>query len=235
MLVLSHRGYHVSLPENTLDAFQAAIEMQVDGIETDIRLTADGIPVLFHDHLIQDAREVSALSHAELNTATGLDVPTVEQALELPVPDALSFLWNLEVKTPAAIEQTIDIVSRYRSRRRMLVTSFWHPVVKEIGRRADVDCGLVVCHRPVEMRARPDWVPIHPRVGTLVWCWEFADAELIAQSAACGFKNLVYGVATPEEHARAEGWKLDGMITDRPEFFSARRLNLNDPNRRCAR
>ena len=42
-LVLSHRGYHVEHPENTLDAFRAAIDLQVDGIETDIRLTADGV------------------------------------------------------------------------------------------------------------------------------------------------------------------------------------------------
>jgi glycerophosphoryl diester phosphodiesterase len=218
MLNISHRGYRVHQPENTLEAFRAAIEMRVDGIETDIRLTADGVPVLFHDHLTRDGRDIASLSHAELNGAVGFIVPTMEQALHLPVPNAVAFLWNLEIKTPAALEQIIDIVNRHRGRRRILVTSFWHPVIDEISRRVDVECGLIVCHRPLAMRARPDWVPDNPRVTTLVWCWEFADSELIAQSTACGFKNFVYGVTTPEEHARAATWKLEGIITDRPEF-----------------
>lgn len=219
MLVLSHRGYHVNLPENTLEAFRAAIEMGVDGIETDIRLTADGVPVLMHDHLTRDGRAVSALTHAALTAAIGHAVPTVEQALDLPVPDAGKFLWNLEVKTPAAIEQTIAIVTRYRSRRKLLVTSFCHPAIVEISRQADVECGLLVCHRPADMRERPAWVLDQPRVNSIVWCWEFADAELIAQSAACGFRNFVYGVTTPEEHSQAASWQLDGVITDRPEYM----------------
>ena len=219
MHVISHRGYHVNLPENTLEAFRAAIEMGVDGIETDIRLTADGVPVLVHDHLTRDGRAVFALSHAELNAVTGHVVPTVEQALDLPVPDAEKFLWNLEVKTPAAIEQTIAIVNRYRGRRKLLVTSFCHPAIVEISRQAEVECGLLVCHRPVEMRERPAWVPEHPRVTSIVWCWEFADAELIAQSAASGLKNFVYGLTTLEEHSLAASWKLDGVITDRPEYM----------------
>ena len=219
MLVLSHRGYHVRQPENTLEAFREAIDLGVDGIETDIRVTADGVPILFHEHLAPDGRAIEAIKHVELNRAVaGYTVPTVEQALDLAIPDAEKFVWNLEVKTPVAIEQTISLVDRYRSRRRVLVTSFWHPAIAEISRRVDIDCGLIVCHRPVEMRARPDWVPNHPRVSSIVWCWEFSDAELIAQSAACGFKNFVYGVTTLDEHARLASWQLDGVITDRPEY-----------------
>ena len=75
MLVLCHRGYHINAPENTIEAFKAAIERGVDGIETDIRLSADGIPILFHDRFVIDGREVSSLSHAELSKAVGYSVP----------------------------------------------------------------------------------------------------------------------------------------------------------------
>jgi glycerophosphoryl diester phosphodiesterase len=218
MLVLSHRGYHVRQPENTLEAFRAAIDLGVDGIETDIRLTSDGVPILFHDHLAPDGRAIAALKHVELNAIAGYAVPTVDEALDLPVPDAEKFVWNLEVKSPDSIEQTTCVVDRYRSRRRMLVTSFWHPAIAEISRRVEVECGLLVCHRPLAMQGRPAWIPNHGRVSSIVWCWEFADAELISQSAACGFKNFVYGVTTADEHARLASWQLDGVITDRPEY-----------------
>lgn len=219
MLVLSHRGYHVNHPENSLDAFGAAIAMGVDGIETDIRLTADGVPILYHDHLAPDGRPIEDLKHADLESLVKFPVPTVGQALDLPVPDPQNFLWNLEIKTPAAIEQTMAAVKDYAMRRRMLITSFWHPLIAEISRRAEVECGLLVCHRPVDMTARPDWVPTHSRVTSIVWYWEFADPALIAQSAACGFRNFVYGATTRAEHARLAVWKLDGVITDRPEYL----------------
>ena len=225
MLVISHRGYHVRAPENTLESFEAALAMGVDGIETDIRLSADQVPILFHDHLAPDGRDVASLSRAELGNAVGHPIPTLEQALQLPLAGKTDFLWNLEIKTPAAVDQTVALVNRYRAFRRMLITSFWHPVIAEISRRIiEVDCGVLVAHRPIDMRAWPDLIAIHPQVKTVVWYWETIDAELIANSIACGLCNFVYGVTTPEEHARLANWGLDGVITDHPEYLLAPRV-----------
>ena len=219
MLIISHRGYHVLAPENTLESFAAAVAMGVDGIETDIRLSADQVPILFHDHLAPDGRDVASLSHADLATAMGRPIPTLEQALQLPTGGKSDFLWNLEIKTPAALAQTIALVNEYRTSRQMLITSFCHPLIAEISQRVtDVECGLLVAHRPLEMHSRPAWIPKHRRVRTVVWYWETVDAELIAQSVACGLRNFVYGVTTAEEHARLVHWGLDGVITDRPEY-----------------
>jgi glycerophosphoryl diester phosphodiesterase len=223
MLVISHRGYHVRLPENTLESFKAAIAMGVDGIETDIRLSADQVPILCHDHLTPDGRDVASQSHAEVANAFGHSIPMLEQALQLPTAGKNDFLWNLEIKTPAAVDQTVALVNRYRATRRMLITSFWHPVIADISQRnLDVECGLLVAHRPIGMHVRPDWIPNHPQVKTVVWYWETIDADLIAQSAACGLHNFVYGVTTPEEHARLADWGLDGVITDHPEYLLRR-------------
>ena len=51
MLLLAHRGYHLSVPENTMAAFAAAVALGVDGIETDVRLSRDGLPVIIHDRV----------------------------------------------------------------------------------------------------------------------------------------------------------------------------------------
>ena len=53
MLILAHRGFHAGQPENTMGAFEAARKLGVDGIETDVRLSADGageISIFAPDH-----------------------------------------------------------------------------------------------------------------------------------------------------------------------------------------
>ncbi len=47
--IIAHRGYSAIAPENTLSAFNAAIQHQADSIEFDVQLSADGIPVIIHD------------------------------------------------------------------------------------------------------------------------------------------------------------------------------------------
>jgi glycerophosphoryl diester phosphodiesterase len=56
MEVQAHRGARAVRPENTLPAFEAAIDAGADSIETDVHLTADGVPVLIHDPTLLDAR-----------------------------------------------------------------------------------------------------------------------------------------------------------------------------------
>jgi glycerophosphoryl diester phosphodiesterase len=219
MLVLSHRGYHQHVSENTLEAFAAAVDLGVDGIETDLRLTADGALVLIHDRLTPDGRLVSEVTHEELCRLVGHDVPLAETALD----HWPGLLWNLEVKTPDALPATVAIVERYQRSHRLLVTSFWHPVVEEISQRSEVDCGLLVCHRPVagrfDIRPVPQDAPAwRHRINTIVWNYEFLDPPALAAAAQVGYRNFCYSIGTPAEHASAPAWGLDGIITDRPEF-----------------
>lgn len=51
--IIAHRGASNYAPENSFPAFELAYEMKADGIETDVQLTKDNIPVLFHDEGLQ--------------------------------------------------------------------------------------------------------------------------------------------------------------------------------------
>lgn len=46
--IVAHRGVHDELPENTIASFQQAVDLGVDAIELDVRLTRDGVPVVYH-------------------------------------------------------------------------------------------------------------------------------------------------------------------------------------------
>jgi glycerophosphoryl diester phosphodiesterase len=100
MLVISHRGYHPSVPANTYDAFAQAVALGVDGIETDVRVSADGQLLLFHDRVAPDGRAVEVLTHRELTACVRYEVPLLETALQ----KWDGVLWNLEIKAPAAVE-----------------------------------------------------------------------------------------------------------------------------------
>jgi glycerophosphoryl diester phosphodiesterase len=224
------------LPENTLEAFQAAVEMGVDGIETDLRLTADGQLILFHDRVAPDGRLVGETTRGELCQLVGYDVPLAEAALaRWP-----SLLWNLEIKSPAALDASLELIGRYQQSHRLLVSSFWHQVVEEAAKRTSADCGLLVSHRPRNhsQTAAPFGIPLpsdnsakQRRITTIVWCWEFLDQDAVRQAAAAGYRNFCYGVSTPAEHALAREWGLDGIITDRPDFAKNDPLSTAGANR----
>ena len=83
MLLLAHRGDHRRVPENTLAAFAAALAIPgIDGLELDVRASADGVAVVLHDASlarVQGRRlRASRLTEAELD---GLGVPTLAEVL----------------------------------------------------------------------------------------------------------------------------------------------------------
>ena len=71
-LVIAHRGSSSEAPENTLHAFEAAVRCGADAVELDVRLTADGAPVVIHDATLDRTTDrtgpVAALNLAGLRT-----------------------------------------------------------------------------------------------------------------------------------------------------------------------
>jgi glycerophosphoryl diester phosphodiesterase len=89
MAVISHRGEHLSHPENTLAAYRAAIDLGADYFEVDVQTTADGRLVLMHDGTVDRTTNgkgpVSKLTFAEIRqlSVRGEQVPTFQEALAL--------------------------------------------------------------------------------------------------------------------------------------------------------
>jgi glycerophosphoryl diester phosphodiesterase len=109
--IIAHRGLPREHPENSLPGFAAALALGVDGIELDVHISAEGVPVVHHDpHLGRPSvpgaplagHAIAALTLPELRThelAPGVGVPTLDEVLELV--DARATVY-VEVKAPAA-------------------------------------------------------------------------------------------------------------------------------------
>ncbi|MBA4143530.1 MAG: glycerophosphodiester phosphodiesterase [Nitrosospira sp.] len=214
MLVLAHRGYHAAVPENTLAAFEAAVTAGANGIETDVRISRDGLPVLIHDRILASGQVTAELARGEIERVTGHEVPTLDEALEhFP-----GILWNVEIKTLQALSTVIKVLEKHQAGRRILVTSFRHDLVAICASSLKVNCGLVLAHRPQTLGSvLADFnCNGNPRINHIVWDYDVLDGGLLRQAAIDGFRNFVYGPVTKAEHDNCLDLGLDGVITDYP-------------------
>ena len=147
-LILGHRGASAYAPDNTRSAFEMAIEMGADGVETDIHLTKDGIPVIQHNYTIDRNSNGSGwVEELTLDELSMLDfgswfsddfkgerILTLDECLQ--IADKHMRLINLElkratVKRSAIVEATLEVVKKYKMQDRVLISSFDHRLVKK--------------------------------------------------------------------------------------------------------
>jgi glycerophosphoryl diester phosphodiesterase len=127
--VIGHRGAKAYAPENTLSSIHAAADMGIEWVEIDVKLTADGEAIIFHDEeldrttngsglvrntKLQDIRELDAGSWFS-ESYIGEKIPTLDEALEVILNRGLGL--NLEIKPcegreVETAEVALDILTR---------------------------------------------------------------------------------------------------------------------------
>ena len=153
MMVAAHRGAKSTHPENTMAAFRAAIAAGVDMIETDVRMTKDGVLVLIHDKTVDrttdgtgTVKDMNFTELRQLNAGTEdcpQQIPTLEELLELLAQTPLTL--NLEVKeyweegnedrSAACVDQCVALLECCGMTERMLFNSFDAAVLEDIAAR----------------------------------------------------------------------------------------------------
>lgn len=126
-LGLSHRGFSPEGLENTMAAFEAAVELGFGYLETDVRTTSDGVLMAFHDETLDRVTDssgpISARSLRELRSVRvgGTEpIPTLEEVL-LRWPDVRL---NVDIKDDAGASVLAALIEKHRAHDRVLVTSF---------------------------------------------------------------------------------------------------------------
>ena len=219
MQLFAHRGYHLKAPENSLAAFEAAVRMGLTGIETDVRLSRDGLPVIIHDRVTPRGRAVSELTRTDIEQDVGHPVPTLSDLFD-SFPDVC---WNIEIKTPEAWPAAAGVLARFQGTRNLFVTSFRHDVVRLCAEQLAVECGLLIAHRPLDVTALMLGCKSHSRIKAIVWDYNVIDDGVLQTVAAGGWRNFVYGAVTSAEHDRCRSLDLAGVITDYPLLMEGER------------
>ena len=126
-IALAHRGGGAEATENTMRAFCNAVDLGYHYLETDVRVSADGVVVVFHDEdlsrLCGRPERVADLSATELAAARvhGTEpIPTLDELLET-LPDARL---NIDCKSDTGVRPLSDTVRRHGALDRVCLTSF---------------------------------------------------------------------------------------------------------------
>jgi glycerophosphoryl diester phosphodiesterase len=209
-LIIAHRGAWGELPENTLDAFEEAIRLGADMVELDVRRTADGHLVAYHD-------AISHLRRSELRAKGGSEPPPLldEVVHSLAGRTAL----DIELKERGCEAEVGALLARMGVED-CLVTSFLDDVVAELKPRAPrLRTGLVLGGATAEaavLRAR--------RSGADCLVLEAGLAGAATAEIPC----LIWTVNEPETIDRLlRDPAVDGLITDRTELALERRAVLS--------
>ena len=212
--VIAHRGASGEEKENTLPAFERAIEMGADYVEFDVQASRDGGLVVFHDlrldRLTSLRGPLRGRSLAELREA---GIPTLEEVLELT---AGRIGVMAELKSPWLFRRH-DIV------RRTVELLGPDAVVVSFSRRAILET----------RRLRPSLRTVqHVGYGTSIgaaggfaWAVGFDDARVTARGLAkarrLGLKALVYTVDEPTRLLELQALGVDGIFSDLPDLALA--------------
>jgi len=231
-LIYGHRGARGERPENTIEGFLHAQAVGVAGIETDIAMTADFVPVLHHDPQLANGRLIRDLALAELSS-----IPTLAEAF-CAVPE---MNWLLEIKTfpsspkkshlPAVVvEKVLAVIAEARiPAARTRILAFDWAVLREVEAR-NRNIRRVCLTEPGTEAARDLWwgsgfgsattAQAVAATGAEAWSafHETLTEQKIKEARGLGLGIFAWTVNRPEDFARLAPL-VDGIITDTPSKF----------------
>lgn len=148
MDIIAHRGASGYVKENTLEAFQKAIDSGADMVEFDVRKTVDGQLVIIHNPDI-DGKGIAETSYQELLEIAekqGFHLPTLEEALQ-----ALKGRTKLdvEIKEAGYEKEAVEMILKYFDKQDFILISFREKVVEYVKKNfPDIKIGLLLGDEP---------------------------------------------------------------------------------------
>ncbi len=213
--VYGHRGAPAEHPENTLAGFRRALELGVEGIELDVHLSKDGVPVVLHDETVDrttnGAGAVADMTVDELkalDAGEGERIPTLAEVLDL-VGDAV--LVDIEVKANAAGSAVLEEIKGRDTR--WVISSFDWDVLRYV-RSVDAEAELWVLSTGAtdEALATVDEVK-----ASALALWQRAiDEDIAKMLVERSVPFWPWTVNDPEQAERLLEWGAFGICTDDP-------------------
>lgn len=226
-LLIGHRGSPRAATENTIASFRAAISAGLDGLETDVHLTADGVLVLHHDPNLSGGALITTLTLAQLRSQAP-HVPLLDDLL--PVLDEYGTArLNLELKSPVPhaderAEALCEALSGWPGvvRERVWLSTFDRSLLREL-ERGFVARGVVVPLAFLLSRSDADGVPDDVQLIAVHPHHSLVDGGSVTEWHADGLAVHAWTVNEASLAQRLIGAGVDGLIGDVPEMLLAAR------------
>ncbi|MFH1223012.1 MAG: glycerophosphodiester phosphodiesterase [Pseudomonadota bacterium] len=214
MLVIAHRGASGYKPENTIEAFEAAVEMGADFIEIDVQETADDKLVVWHDTRFKNGVRSTEISYAELKklaSVRGIDVPLFSQTLKV-LNNRIKI--NVEIKTMRIMELLLKEIYSYDADK-LLFSSFNHEFIRIIRRKTPhlKTAALIVSRLldPLQVMASLD-------TDILIQHFQHVDRDYIEFLHNNNKKLYVWNIDNERDMRDFKKMEVDGIFTDYPDI-----------------
>ena len=225
-LIIAHRGASSMVRENTLEAFQKAIDLRADMIEFDVRRTRDQRYVIHHDPRIADKplNEITCHEVREIARSMGFHVPELEEALRLACG---RIGLDIELKEEGYEKEVLDRISDVLPEADYIVSSFHASSISRVKNyRSGVRTGFIFQDARALttdiLEGDADWLfPVQT----------VASDELLARMRRTGKKIAVWTVNETKQMKRLlDDNRVEGIITDRADAALAVRAGRKAPN-----
>ncbi|HEX2923127.1 MAG TPA: glycerophosphodiester phosphodiesterase [Chloroflexota bacterium] len=233
-LVIAHRGASGEAPENSMAAFQLAIEQGADLIETDVHLTADGQLVAIHDHSLDRTTDGHGLVREHtLAQIKSLDsgawfAPSFSGQKVLTLDELLAWAAN---RIPVAIEikngpiyyegieeRVVETIRRHGMERSAMVISFDHAAVKRLKRLSgEVLGGVLFAGTPM----RASNLAIEAEAEAILPNWASITPEMVADAHDRGLAVSTWVTDETAEMRWVLAHGVDAIATNRPGRLAA--------------
>lgn len=246
-LIIGHRGASATTPENTLAAFSRALNDGADGIEFDVRLSRDRVPVVIHDASLKrtgnldrlvEELDVSELQQCDVSSwfhraQTGIKpkietVPTLAQVFALF--QKTNALLCLEMKSEAAdatplVRNVIDEIHKAQIAKQVVVSSFDLNAVALV-KQVDPTISTAALFepklsQPISTMRRLKMIDLAVEHGAneIALHHSLCSARMIQKAAESGLPVVVWTVDDVKWMERAQGLRLKGLITNNPALL----------------
>lgn len=222
MLKIGHRGAKGYEPENTLVSFQKALDMQVDGIELDVHLSADGELMVIHDETVDRTTNgkgfVNKLSLRELKAFRiddKYEIPTLNEVFDLVNQNCFI---NIELKSYEATEKVVSLIEKYVAQKKwnydhFLVSSFdWNALQQVASLNDKIPIGVITdsnLELALAFAKSVQAKSIHPN-------FQLLTKENTARMQEKGLLVFPWTINETEDIQKIKAYNVNGIITDFP-------------------
>ena len=224
MLILGHRGVAGHRPENTIASFRAAVDMELDGVEFDVRVTADLVPVVIHDATLDRTTTgsgiVNELTLEQLSNRTVTDEHAIPLLKDV-VWEVCGFpLINVELKEYAAWKPALAVLETAVANHKLapsqiLITSFEHESIRALCREStQFPVGLLTRGLPDE-----DFWSLADELNAASVNIDLAavDRAFVQRAHRGGMQAMVYTVNDSSQAANMRKLGVDAIFSDFPD------------------
>lgn len=227
--IYGHRGASGSAFENTISAFQRAVVEGADGIEIDVQLTKDSVPIVIHDRNLSrvasrdrfvDEMNFKSLRRVKLGSLwqrrlKNLYIPTLKEVVHFCELHNLKL--NVELKEtvaerPEQIKQIVELLERIAPL--IHVSSFHYEVIEEVKRQnRSIETAYLLKKKQVR---QCNWEQYYA-ADTFHFHYKYWTDEIEQYVREKEWGIRLYGVEGKEEILRSSPAPIIGWITDYPE------------------